>query len=269
MSTCGRVRARRVGYAPAVRRRSHPVPFGAIRGIRSAIVVGMAAVIAACGGDDSGRDSTTTYAGSASTTVSVAPAAPSTTPGAGTTSTSGGPGSTSSTTDARAQDGHPEVRLRSDGLGVTAFGDMPEYTIAALRAELGRPSRDVTEPAFSSFGTCPGTSLRAVEWGGPAVLITDGATAYGIEDGPHFFAYSYRADESLGLVTQEGIGLGSTVGDLRAAFGAGVRVNPEQDLLGASFEVGPYGPGGLYGLLDGTADTNTVTQVAAGQPCGE
>jgi len=164
---------------------------------------------------------------------------------------------------------HPAVLLRSDGLGATAFGDVPEYTVAALGAELGAPSRDTTEPAFSSFGTCPGTSLRAVEWGGLAVLITDGDSAYGIEGGPHFFAYLYRLDDSLALATGEGIGLGSTVADLRAAYGTALRVNPEQGSLGASFEVGPYGPGGLYGLLDGTADTSTVTEIAAGQPCGE
>lgn len=159
--------------------------------------------------------------------------------------------------------------LRGDGLGVTAFGDMPEYTLAALTAALGEPSSDTTEPAFSSFGTCPGTTLRAVEWGGLVVLITDGATAYGIESGPHFFAYMYRSDDSLGLATPEGVGLGSTVAELRAAYGEQVRVNPEQEVFGPSFEVGAYGPGGVYGLLDGTDDASTVTEVAAGQPCGE
>lgn len=248
-----------------MRHRRHSCLLRAIRGsgVATAVAIVMISALAtACGGDTGSEVSgTTSTSGVSSEGTSTVPAPPVPAPSA------------PSTTGAGAPTEHSTVLLRPDGLGVTAFGDMPEYAIAALTAELGEPTRDKTEPAFSSFGTCPGTTLRAVEWGGLAVLITDGATAYGIEGGPHFFAYQYRSDESLGLVTREGVGLGSTVADLRAAYGAEVRVSSEQyapaDPAAASFEVGAYGPAGLYGFLDGTADTSTVTEIAAGQACGE
>lgn len=243
------------------------------------VVLGAVLVLAAACGGDSGDDggsgattSTATAAGDPATGTTGG-AGPSATTGSapeGTTTTTAAAGATSGpSTSAGTAPAHPDVPLRADGLGVTAFGDMPEYALAALTAALGEPSSDTTEPAFSSYGTCPGTTLRAVGWGGLVVLITDGATAYGIESGPHFFAYMYRSDDSLGLATPEGIGLGSTVAEVRAAYGEQVRVNPEQEVFGPSFEVGAYGPGGVYGLLDGTDDTSTVTEVAAGQPCGE
>ncbi len=259
------------GYAPAVQSRPGSDPHRPSTGVRMALVAALVVialvlvlVAAACGGgDDEGDD------GTGATTSAEETAAPTSAPTSAPTFGGAATTATPSTTDAGGEDGHPEVPLRADGLGVTAFGDVPEYTVAALTAELGEPTRDTTESAFSSFGTCPGTTLRAVEWGGLAVLITDGNTAFGIEGGPHFFAYLYRSDDSLDLVTPEGIGLGSTVAELRAAYDEALRVNAEQDLYGPSFQVGAYGPGGIYGFLDGTDDASAVTEIAAGQPCGE
>ncbi|MCZ7536577.1 MAG: hypothetical protein M5T61_12180 [Acidimicrobiia bacterium] len=237
-------------------RRSRP---RSIRGPLLLFACASALAAAGCGGGGDGDSrtdaaaTTTTVAASATSGQgATAPTTPDTTAVAPTTVAAGS-----------------AVVLRTDGLGVTSFGDLPEYTVAALTMELGEPTGDATEPSFSSFGTCPGTTLRAVEWDGLAVLITDGATAYGVEGGPHFFAYLYRSGGGASLVTQEGVGVGSSVADLRAAYGEALQVNAGEEGGGPSFSVGPTGPGAMYGFLEGTDDADAVTAIEAGQVCGE
>ncbi len=207
---------------------ARPVPgkllLGSVRAWRPVrarvLAVGLAMVVAGgCGGDDGPAATSTTTApvGTAAASTTTAPA------GTAATSTTTAPAGTAATSTTATSG--PSVTLRADGLGVTAFGDLPEYAVAALTVALGEPTSDATEPSFSSFGTCPGTTLRAVEWGGLAVLITDGATAYGVEGGPHFFAYLYRSGGDPSLLTQEGVGPGSSVADLRAAYGSALQVN--------------------------------------------
>lgn len=230
---------------------------------RFALAGVLLASVAACSSGGDGAPGATTTSGTSKTTAAVATSTTTATAATSESSTSPTAVTTAAANAAAA------VQLRNDGLGVTTFGDMPEYAVAALTAELGAPTGDATQPAASTFGACPGTTLRAVEWGGLAVLITDGTTTYGGPGGPHFFAYLYRSNDARKLATGEGTGLGSSVADLRAAYGTGLRVNPEQEGSGPSFEVGSYGAGGLYGLLDGTTDASKVTEIAAGEPCAE
>lgn len=67
--------------------------------------------------------------------------------------------------------------------------------------------------------------------------------------------------------TPEGIGLDSTVADLRRVFGeevaieGGIQFDPR-------FVVDPAGPSILSGTLSGTTETDVVTSVAGGFGCG-
>src|SRR3546814_20626376 len=68
---------------------------------------------------------------------------------------------------------------RGDGLGVVSLGSEPDAAVSAVTAALGDPSLDTGwESSFGTYGTCPGPEVRAVEWGGPVLLFTDGPTDF-------------------------------------------------------------------------------------------
>jgi hypothetical protein len=67
-----------------------------------------------------------------------------------------------------------------------------------------------------------------------------------------------------GLATPEGIGLGTTVAFLRAAYHDVVVEPGEEGLLAPSF----YVDEDLSGRLTGTADDDLVTVIIGGDPCG-
>lgn len=106
------------------------------------------------------------------------------------------------------------------------------------------------------------------------VLFSDGDTGFGFEGTFHFFSYrdqlfdiEGRPVESLGLTTAEGVGLGSTVKDLRAAYGGDLTIR-RRSLPGRIdrffFETDG---GSLGGTL--ARRTNSVQAVLGGAGCGE
>jgi hypothetical protein len=85
----------------------------------------------------------------------------------------------------------------------------------------------------------------------------------------HLFAYSYGSVEDLettpeGLATPEGIGLGTTVEFLRAAYPEVVVEAGEEGLIPPNFYVDDQ----LSGRLTGGADDDLVTVIIGGDPCG-
>src|SRR3546814_13929622 len=72
------------------------------------------------------------------------------------------------------------IALRGDGLGVVSLGSEPDAAVSAVTAALGDTSLDTGwGSSFGTYGTCPGTEVRAVEWGGLVLLFTDGPTHFG------------------------------------------------------------------------------------------
>lgn len=231
--------------------------------IRVAIAgAGLLGVVAAasCGDSQRADDTTTAPTEPASTTDSVERTTSSTT--ASTSSSTSAPATTVPSDDPLA--------LRPTGIGAVEFGDGADAVISALEAELGAPSDDRTETAFSSsYGVCPGEQVRVVEWGGFVVLFSDGETPFSAGGDSTFFDWRLR---DLGaatppLQTPEGIDLGDTTAAVRAAFGPSVTVH-DDDVLGPSFRVGAY-PDELRGTLTATSDSGTVTALEAGSSCGE
>lgn len=167
----------------------------------------------------------------------------------------------------------PEVRplvLRPDGLGLVVLGGEAESSITQLTNQLGVPNEDSGWVASSTspFGLCPGAQVRGVSWGPLRVMFTDpgdGAPATS-------FSYLYAApadaaassSPAAGLTTDTGIGLGSSVAEVRAAY-------PE--LLLFEDEYGPVfatsAEGGLSGTLTDVSDAGLVTSIIGGQYCGE
>ncbi|MDP9465120.1 MAG: hypothetical protein M3P52_10885, partial [Actinomycetota bacterium] len=85
----------------------------------------------------------------------------------------------------------------------------------------------------------------------------------------HFFSYVYGPSFGIeiapaGLKTDAGIGVGSTVAELKGTYPA-VILNPGDDFGGPNFLINE----GLVGSLNGVTDTDTVTSVIGGQGCGE
>src|SRR3546814_16523174 len=98
---------------------------------------------------------------------------------------------------------------RGDGLGVVSLGSEPDAAVSAVTAALGDPSLDTGwESSFGTYGTCPGTEVRAVEWGGMVLLFTDGPTDFGST--PHLFDWRHGSTTPL-MASGAGSGAGGRV----------------------------------------------------------
>jgi hypothetical protein len=181
---------------------------------------------------------------------------------------------------AAASAGTSRVRLTGDGVdlpaGVVEFGTPVEAAVAALEAGLGRPTKDTgVGKSFSAYGTCPGTKLRALEYGDGALVLL-----FGDVKGPGLTLYQWelttegatadvpRASALVGDVTTYDFGVGTTVAALRAGVGDTVTVTPADPPLPAQFVVHDQSSG-ISGTLDGVSEQSKTTSVEAGQACGE
>jgi hypothetical protein len=246
-----------------------------------------ATLLAGCDSDGdsdvAGGDVTTTSSPPETTTTTGPP----TTTAASSTAEVSTPASTSaaatsttaavtSTTPASPTPAQPTggVVLEPDGMGVIGFGRSDADTITALTQALGAPTAETAwGPSFSGFGTCPGTEVKGVSWGSFTVLLGDDSPfASGVRHAYTWFVGGGAPDEAdLGLRTAAGIGVGSTVTEIRAAYGSNVTFTSadEQPELGlATFDVGEY-PDVIFGTLTGSADDDTVTYLEGGAVCGE
>ena len=170
----------------------------------------------------------------------------------------------------------PEVVLTWDGLGVVAVGDERDPAVAALTERLGAPTA-VAGPvpaASGPFGVCAGDQLWAYEWGPLRVLFSDGERAGVGAVGPRLLVVYYGAGgrepdgEPPVVLTDRGITLGSTLADLRRAYGAhAVEVYEDEGRL-VYFEAGPEDRL-LSGYLSTADGSGVVQSLVAGSPCGE
>jgi hypothetical protein len=179
--------------------------------------------------------------------------------------------------------------LRPDGLGVTAFGAAELDALAALKRRLGPPDERGSWNGASPFGTCPGP-VRAVRWGRLYVLFTNGPTRYEAHGRWHLFAYQVDAIQRTAVDpnssgpapppdppplrgasprTAAGIGFGSTLAELRAAYGDRVTVSGGPPGNVDRFRIRLGAGGELHGSLSGSRPAATVTGIAAGAGCGE
>jgi len=158
--------------------------------------------------------------------------------------------------------------LRDNGLGDAAFGADPERVVATVTGVIGPPTRDSGWMDPLSLGSCPGTEVRTVTWGDLVLFFSDESRV--VTGRRHFFAYTYGPAPAgstvapAGLQTDAGIGIGSTVTELRAAY-PNVVVTPADPVAPAGFQASPA----LTGLLTSDQETATVTEVSGGLGCGE
>jgi hypothetical protein len=164
----------------------------------------------------------------------------------------------------------PPIVLESDGLGIVDLGATVDETIEIIASRLGGADSDSGwVNATGSFGTCPGNIVRVVRWASLRLFFSDGPTEFG-EDARHFFFYSQspvETDTVIDLKTEEGIGIGSTVAELRAAYGPSVTISSDTH-FGVTFTIDTGEPGLLSGTLTESIDTGLVTSLAGGFGCG-
>jgi hypothetical protein len=163
-----------------------------------------------------------------------------------------------------------DVVLRDDGLAIATFGDGVEPALAVLTEALGQPSIDElaapageNQPCTEATGyKCVGY-LRRVVWDrwGLAVVFSDVRAYYGFTHSPivvdpHFVVWEHwqpPADESF--TTESGIGPGSTMGDLRAAYA--------EDLVDMSIGC-PEGNGWVHQDVIAIGNANNGPHIAPG-----
>lgn len=173
------------------------------------------------------------------------------------------------------------ARLTGDGIDtaqrVVLFGDAFEVAEPVLRAALGEPTLDTGEQeAFGRYGTCPGSRLRALEYGDGALYVL-----FGDAIGPGMTMYQWtltergrpgdvpRASALVGDVATFEFGVGDPLAELRAGVqGSALEVREGDEMLPASFTLTDQSSG-VFGALTGTAPAATITGVQAGEPCGE
>ncbi len=242
----------------AVRRRQLKLGAAGAGGVG---VLVLAAALAATTGSGGGGDEELRPAPFAST--SAAPSAgPSDEPTAEpTTEPTGAPSPVAPTTPSPGATGTPaappvsaqpetiRVVLRPDGLGFTDGGSSSSSLAFGSDAAT---VKDVLDRAFGAGGEfetpdCgPGTSTVQYE-----LLFLR------VQDG-RFVGWTTG---SPGLTTGDGVGVGSTLAELRDSF---AQVTVTESTVGTEWTTGE---GGVYGFLDGTAETSRVNSLSGGTTC--
>jgi hypothetical protein len=175
---------------------------------------------------------------------------------------------TTAQTSSTLADPLDSLLLAGDGIGEIGLGTEAEAAVAQLSATLGSPDDDTGWSA--ALGTCPGTESRIVRWSSLQIFLTNGETAWA--SNPHFFHYGQSlaagGGEYLDLRTDKEIGIGSTIGELKTAYGDAVTVS-DDPAFGPYWEVLGTEPSYLWGTATGVADDSVIDAVSGGAGCGE
>lgn len=178
------------------------------------------------------------------------------------------------------------VELTDEGIQAGAtwlpFGHDDDDTISTLSAILGPPAIDTgwldsLTDGWEQFGVCPSPNVRGVSWGEGGdislqLLFTDGDSDFWVGGVQHFFTFYYSdSSEPTGLTTPEGIGVGSSLGDLKAAY------DPTKIVIDEAFfdpAIGFWSYDlfdwtGIWGYATGQTDAHVITSLNGGRGCGE
>jgi hypothetical protein len=217
---------------------------------------------------------------SGSSTAPAPSPAPSPSPSA-SPSPSPSPSPSASATPTPSPSVAARARLTGDGVdlpsAVVLFGTPFEKARTALQKALGRPTRDTgVGSSFSAYGTCPGTKLRALEYGGGALVVL-----FGDVKGPALTMYQWalqpkgspkqvpQASAFVGDVTTYEFGIGTTLGQLKAHVATDtLKVTPSSGSQAPTFTLKDQSSG-FSGQLSGTSDSDETTYLLAGRPCGD
>ncbi len=147
----------------------------------------------------------------------------------------------------------PALALAPDGVSIVLDSGSTRH------ANFGM-ARDVVVPMVSAaLGKPTGTGTNSECGQGPMEMVDfKGGLDLEFQDGK-FVGWDVDGREKGGYTTMNGIGIGSTLKDLRAAFG---EVTVENSSLGDEFSAGDLG-----GLLTSLKPDATITHLWAGSTC--
>ena len=143
--------------------------------------------------------------------------------------------------------------LRPDGLGAVAFGDNETDTMAILTGLLGEPQHEATCNDLDSctragYGWCRYLYDARWEFEKLSIVIADCERQDGWPDTPELI--SWRSWLGTALRTPEGVGPGSTLGEMRAAYGDKLHVGYDECAGGLYVVVrSSDGSGGFHGYI--------------------
>ena len=151
----------------------------------------------------------------------------------------------------------------TDGERLWAFGDDGEAALADLVTVMGQP---IGDPGWGPDDRCTTPEVRRLGWGGLEVVLSREAAG-----GPTLLAQWYltgQDSDATSLWTLERIGIGSTVGDLRAAHGGQITLERPSDRDPAGwFDTEPLLGDGIRGAVGNTSDAGRVLLMWAGEGC--
>ena len=246
-----------------------------------ALILGVVA-LANTGGDETvAANTTTTVSETTLTALETATTAPpettTTTVPPGTTTTTVLPETTTTTMPPEPTTIPADLALELSDEGIQAgeewvyFGFDDDDAVTAVAAVLGAPTHDSGwVDSFSVYGTCLSPVVRGVHWDDFVMLFTQADTDFWTGGVPHFFAY-YFTGARPNLFTTEGIGIGSSVETLEAAYGGPLYTMEESffDPEDGFWTYDQQAWTGLWGYTTGQSPSDAITSINGGQGCGE
>jgi hypothetical protein len=145
-----------------------------------------------------------------------------------------------------------------DGLGSLPFGTQAARAMNGLTQALGRAEKVTVVPEGANCG-----ATRVFHWKDFDVLINEVTARSGGSPGLVGWAMGAAAPARLGLKTDKGIGIGSTVAAAKAAYGS---VTVAQGANGPTLVIRAAN-GVISGDLDGPGDAGRVKTLRAGASC--
>jgi hypothetical protein len=155
-----------------------------------------------------------------------------------------------------------QIVLAADGVGAIKFGNNSANTIRRFMDALGQPEKNTPLPAGTACG-----ATRRLHWANFQVLVNEVTSTSGAGK-PGFAGWFLGPPTAapLDFKTEKGITVGSTVAQLKAAYG-------DQVVVAGRGEEGPgftiTAPGGIMlGLLTAATDAGKIKDIQAGNYCG-
>jgi len=150
--------------------------------------------------------------------------------------------------------------LSADGLGPLTFGTQAARALSGLTQALGHAEKVTPVPAGSTCG-----ATRTFQWKNLVVIVNEVNGGSAAKAGLVGWHLGTAAPTALDVRTDKGIGIGSTIAALKAAYGANTSI--AQGDQGPAVKIAV--PNGVItGRVDGLGAANKVQSLEAGNLCG-
>ncbi len=235
--------------------------------------IGVAVVLCGCSSDEStGTDAraSSTAVGAESTTPatdSVAADPVAEQPGAPETETEASDATSDGAAEGSVAPANSELTFTTTSFGGVKLGASADAAIAELTRSLGPPTND-TGWFDEQQGCDIGAQLRELTWPNLFLSLSSGPSSLGPAGEKHVLAISHFADSESEprYLTDRGIGIESSVADLRKAYPSAVVL--ESEIEGPVFATDDVTAGRVItGALSGLDDAATVQSIRIGDIC--